>query len=122
MSTDTTSGRSLAKQADPESTEMTMEESNRDALYEVLHDTMQKDMDTNILLGNVPLGDAEEIAAGIAFAEHTRSPVLKTYYRQLAMAKRAERAGFRKELFSALKTIGRREDAKPSILSKFGGG
>lgn len=117
-----TSGREETKKTANDADGEVVDEGNADALYQVLHDTMMKDTDTNILLGNVQMGEAEEIAAGLAFAAHTRSPVLMAYYRHLALAKRAERGGFRKELFSALKTIGRREESKPGIFQRMTGG
>lgn len=73
----------------------------------VLLRIMQTDPDTNLVLGNVPKGEAEDRAAALAYALHTGSTVILDYENFLNMAKRAESGGLLERILSTLKAIGK---------------
>lgn len=89
-----------------------------DGLPDVLMKIMQTDPDTNVVMGNIPPGEAEEYAAMVTFAEAIGSPVMLRYANLCMMAKRAEKGNLLNRILDAVKALGGGAE-RGGIFSRF---
>jgi hypothetical protein len=80
---------------------------HEDALARVLLRVMATDPETNLVMGNVPRGEAEDYAAAVTFAEFSGSPVILRYENMKNMAKRAEGGKLLDKVLGTIKAIGK---------------
>ncbi len=82
-------------------------ESRIDGLSQVLLRIAKTDPDTNVVMGNIPAGEAEDYACMVAFAEATHSPIMLRVANLTMMGKRGERGHLLGKLLEAVKAIGK---------------
>ena len=91
----------------------------QEGLPDVLLKIMRTDPDTNVVMGNIPPGEAEEYAAMVTFAEAIGSPVMLRYANLCMMAKRAEKGNLLNRILDAVKAIGSGGTESGGIFSRF---
>lgn len=92
-----------------------------DAMAQVLLRIMETDPETNIVMGRIPKGEAEDFAAAVTYAEFSGSPVILRYENMKNMAKRAEGGSLLDKILGTVKAIGRNPDQRGGIFAKLGG-
>jgi hypothetical protein len=94
---------------------------HEDALARVILRVMQTDPETNLLMSNVPRGEAEDYAADATYAEFSGSPVMLRFANMRNMAKRAEGGHFLDKILGTIKAIGKAvSEPKPGFFNRFG--
>ena len=91
-----------------------------DALARVLLRVMRTDPETNVVMGNVPRGEAEDYAAAVTYAEFSGSPVILRYENMKNMAKRAEGGRLLDKILGTVKAIGKAvSEPKAGFFGRF---
>lgn len=92
-----------------------------DAMAQVLLRIMGTDPETNIVLGRIPKGEAEDFAAAVTYAEFSGSPVILRYENMKNMAKRAEGGSLLDKILGTVKAIGKNPEPRGGIFRRIGG-
>lgn len=91
-----------------------------DAMAQVLLRIMETDPETNIVLGRIPKGEAEDFAAAVTYAEFSGSPVILRYENMKNMAKRAEGGSLLDKILGTVKAIGKNPEQRGGIFGRIG--